>query len=329
MEKTNVTPIFYLVRHGRTANNTANKYRGWSNSPEAQLSIEGKEDARLAGEWFKAHGMTFDIAIVDDLDRTQETAKIVCDIIGCKHIITDKRLRPLNVGDFTGESKDENPLDEYIKNRDKKIPGGESLNDFDKRQASVFGDIFDTVTKRSRMVLVFGHGSNASFLANAGKLVRKEKKVGYEGLTDPGGIMEFTDRGLIPLVNIKKKAEKLDQWVVAYYPADDGVPPSGTSCGQCWKFVKSGACVEVKGNIEADKTCINFVEGTPFKSDPRLPIMQLDKHVVGYGPGNTKCDKCEYFHGLDKCEKVKGYDGLKNLEHIEAGGCCNAFEEKK
>jgi len=229
--------IFHLVRHGRTAGNEKNTYRGWSNEDFAQLDENGKQDAKDAGIYLKGLGVEAPVIIADDLSRIQETAKIIADILGTKEIITDKRLRPVDVGDYTGKSKTAYPLDDFMDHPEKKIPGGESLNTFNKRQAKVFADITEAIpTVRKQLgkpvaFVVIGHGSNTSFLYHY--VNKGGKEVGYEGMTEPGGIMTFTKSGIEPIFKKRDKEKKK----VALYPADHiaamPVPKGGSSCSKC------------------------------------------------------------------------------------------------
>jgi len=230
-------PIFHMVRHGRTRGNEKNIYRGWSNEEFAQLDENGKQDAKDAGIYLKGLGVDSPVIIADDLSRIQETAKIIADILGVKEIITDKRLRPVDVGDFTGKSKTAHPLDEFMEHPEKKIPGGESLNTFNKRQAKVFADITEAVTSVSKQLkrpvsfIVIGHGSNTSFLYH--HVNKGGKEVGYEGMTEPGGILTFTKSGIEPIF---KKRDKKDA-ERPRYPEDHVpgmvVPKGGSSCAKC------------------------------------------------------------------------------------------------
>jgi broad specificity phosphatase PhoE len=230
-------PLFILARHGRTAGNERNIYRGWSNAEFAQLDEEGKRDAKDAGIYMKGLEFEFPVILVDDLARTQETARIIAGILGIKEIITDKRLRPVNVGDLTGKSKVLYPLDEYTKNPSKQIPGGESINQFNARKASVFGDILEALTKlrqqtgRPVMFLIIGHGSNASFLYHA--VNKGGKEIGYEGMTEPGGIMAFTKDALTALFKKKDpKDAKKPQYPPDHKPGMK-VPKGGSNCAKC------------------------------------------------------------------------------------------------
>lgn len=316
--------LFVLVRHGRTAGNDKNIYRGWSNAPFAQLDDDGRQDAREAGIFVRGLDLDFGAIITDDLDRTSESAQIVADILGLKEIIHDKRLRPINVGDFTGESKDEHPLEEYQNDKAKKIPGGTSINEFNKVQAKVFQDIMELIAEIKKPVLVVGHGSNASFLNNA----TSKHQVGYEGITDPGGVMAFDKDGIAPLLKKreKKQAELLSQAEVLYMSAEEIGNPKGAHCDDCIMFIgekdADGKCGAVAGKIKAHGVCGLYVHGEPNKL---VQIGTLSKETAGYiDDGPTHCETCKYFGGEGKCAKVENTP-LK----IEAGGCCNSYESKE
>ena len=268
--------LFHLARHGRTAGNEKNIYRGWSNKEFAQLDDSGKDDAREAGIFLKGLGLEFPLIIVDDLDRTKESAQIIADILGIKDIVSDKRMRPLDVGDFTGKSKEKYPLDEYLKDKSKKIPGGESVSTFDRRQSKVFDDILQTIIETGQPILVVGHGSNVSYLHNA---VQKDKKVGYEGLVNPGGIVSFSKDAVTPIFKKRdgkeKKSEKSEKLVTIagiHYPADHKVgvevPEGGSACIKC-EYVNGQKCKEkhfIKWNggdeipKPTDRYCCDFFE---------------------------------------------------------------------
>lgn len=246
-------PLFILTRHGRTAGNDANIYRGLSNAAFAQLDEAGRQDARDAAIYMKGLGMEFSVILVDDLERTQETARIIAEILGIKEIITDKRLRPVDVGDFTGKSKALHPLTEYMDNPSKRIPGGDTLKQFNKRQASVFGDIVEAIAKlrkdvgRPVMFLVVGHGSNASFLYH--NVNKGGKEIGYEGMTDPGGIMTFTKDGLTPIFKKKEKKKplvQLSKWSVLFVGGKD-TDDQPKSCFNCHLLYSQQATCSLLG----------------------------------------------------------------------------------
>lgn len=197
--------LFYGVRHGRTQGNEDGRYRGWSNKEFAQLAPEGKNDIMEAALFFKKQGITFPIVLSDDTDRAKESLQILAKILDISETEIDKRLRPLNVGDFTGKPKDEYPLDDYFKNPKKKIPGGESTGEFDRRIAKIMADILELVATLKEPVLVILHGSTISFLHTT---INKEQ-VGYEGLVEPGGVVSVSAKEVLPL--LKKSARQADR----------------------------------------------------------------------------------------------------------------------
>ena len=79
--------IFHLARHGRTAGNEKDIYRGWSNEKFAQLDDAGKDDARESGIFLKGLGIDAPIIITDNLDRTMESAQIIAKILGIPEVI--------------------------------------------------------------------------------------------------------------------------------------------------------------------------------------------------------------------------------------------------
>jgi broad specificity phosphatase PhoE len=246
MVKENKNILFVLGRHGRTSGNENNVYRGHSNAEFAQLDAGGRNDAREEGIFLQGTGLVFPLIITDDLDRTFETAQIIASILGIKpeNIMRDKRLRPLDMGDWTGKKKDEHPLDSFMKDKSKKIPGGDSLNSLNKRQSAAFADVLETVAKLHAPVLVIGHGTNAGFLHS--HVNKSSEEIGYEGLTHPGGVSIFTKEGITPVYKKREGAPQLfkDGTEVSGFVTDEENRPP-RECWNCRNFVSVnglGAC---------------------------------------------------------------------------------------
>lgn len=313
--------LFYCIRHGRTAGNDNDLYRGWSNAEFAQLSDEGREDIKSAAEFLKKIGVSSPIILSDDLSRSVESEKIIADILSIKEVEVDKRLRPLNVGDFTGKKKDDHPLDEYMKNMNKVIPGGESLNQFNKRLAKVFENILELVAQIGEPVLIIGHGSTLSFLNYVGN----KAEMGYEGLVYPGGVSVFTSKGITPLFSKKlpdSEASKLDQSLVLYMDGKEIGRPEGARCADCRMFISGGKCGVKAGPTNGRKgVCELYAFGVPNQmSEPGT----LSDEAVGYVEiGAAHCGSCEYFGGPGRCKVVQS-----EPKKIEAEGCCNAWDEE-
>jgi broad specificity phosphatase PhoE len=239
-------PLFYGVRHGETANNDKGLYRGWSNAPDAQLSAGGRDLVREAGFYLRNLNIKFPFIVSDDLDRCTETREILASILGIQHQVTDKRLRPINTGEFTGKSKADFPLDEYFKNPNKKIPGGGSIEDFHKMQASLFADVLTVVSERKCVPLVVGHGSTVSYLHNCYN--RTEPLIGYEGLTNPGGVWMFNKNGVLALTHKRDGVPhdmKDGTALTGFVTDEENKPPR--ECWNCRNFIrdpltKTGGC---------------------------------------------------------------------------------------
>lgn len=235
-------PLFYFVRHGETKNNDKGVYRGWSNSEDSQLSPAGRELVREAGTFLLGLGLKFPFIVCDDLVRCQETAQILASMLGIKDIVTDKRLRPVNVGDYTGKPKGDFPLDEFFANPDKKIPGGESLNSFHKRSAEFFANVMTVVEQKKVMPLIVGHGSTVSYLHNCYN--RNEPLIGYEGLTNPGGVSMFNASGIHPLTHKRDglpSDSKDGTALTGFVSASENRPPR--ECWNCRSFRRDMAQV--------------------------------------------------------------------------------------
>ena len=96
-------PPLYLIRHGKTEWNRANRIQGWNDSP---LTETGRKQARLvAGILAREIDDHADIAIYcSPLGRARQTAAVICEELGwntarCRY---DEALREMNTGDWDG-----------------------------------------------------------------------------------------------------------------------------------------------------------------------------------------------------------------------------------
>jgi len=245
--------LFFFLRHGETAGNVKNIYRGWSNAPEAQLDSKGKQTAREAGRYLLSIGAPIELVIADSLDRVQETVELMMESFPNARPEFVRALHPLHMGDWTLKSKDKHPVQPFLDDPSKQIPGGDTVKGFNDRQWDIFKKVFELAKDFPLgRLLVSGHGSNVAFLNNHVFTKDAGQKIGYEGLVDPGGIIAVTPSGLVPLTRVRgkgKKEEPLVQIKRFEYPPDDElgveVPEGGSSCKSC-KFLG-----------EDEKTCLN------------------------------------------------------------------------
>lgn len=273
-----LNPIFFVVRHGLTPGNSTNTYRGWSNDANARLTGSGRDVVREAALWLKSAGQSFPLVMSDDLDRSVESREILKSLLQIPVAQTDKRLRPLNVGDFTGKSKLEYPLEKYLKNKSLVIPGGESVNSFNRREAEFFDVVTNLVGKIGKPILIVGHGSTVSFLHNHFNNTNPGN-VGYEGLCNPGGVLMFTAKGIEPLT--QKRSESPSSMAqgtaVAGFVTDElNRPPR-----ECWN------CKWFQRDINDLSGCANPV----VRIDPQLVDRRQSDGTVAVG----EQDCCNYF----------------------------------
>lgn len=231
--------IFFFLRHGETAGNKKKIYRSWSNDPDAQLDEKGRKDTQDAGRYLSAIGAPIELIIADSLDRVQESIELAAQIFPEARIEFVRALHPLNMGDWTLKPKEEHPVEPYLKDKTKRIPGGETVAEFDARQDGIFTKIFG-LTKEigAGRILVGGHGSNVAYLFNR-VFNTGDDEVGYEGLVEPGGLIAATAKGLVPLTKVrgKKPEGSLVDEALPLYPSDHQagmkVPKGGSMCANC------------------------------------------------------------------------------------------------
>jgi len=125
----------YIVRHGETKLNndtdtSQDRIRGWADVP---LTDQGRKEAKVAANKLKQYDI--EIIFCSDLSRAKETAEIIGKELDIKPTST-KKLRPWNLGELTGTpTNDALPkIAEYVRKKaNKKVPDGESFDDFSDR----------------------------------------------------------------------------------------------------------------------------------------------------------------------------------------------------
>jgi|ERR1700693_1016347 len=196
--------------------NESDKFRGWSDDDSAALDKKGIRQAKVAGRFLAKQPVSFGIVITSDLDRALHTAAIIGKILGLKDIHTDQRLRPLNVGDFTGEDKATTSIDYYLENPTEPFPGGESVSDFRNRQKDFALDLSSwTAENPNKKAIVVGHLSNVIYWEDLSKALRgylKDYATDKEDLIHPGGVVAVMPNDeVIPLLGENKKADPSDK----------------------------------------------------------------------------------------------------------------------
>lgn len=199
--------LVFCVRHGTTVLNIRNAFRGNKDVP---LDDKGIKDAHELSFYFKP----IDICgiVCSDKHRAITTAKIIGDQKDMEFIPT-KNLRALDVGDFSGQPRnDENvkALQNYIDNPETTIPGGESLNDFRRRIQPAIQEAIELALEYGEPLMLVSH---SSIIHEVGNMLEKDHTA---TLVEPGGVCAIYISGgdlhaepiFKPLLSVKK--EKAD-----------------------------------------------------------------------------------------------------------------------
>ena len=88
--------MIYIVRHGKTALNSARVMQGRIDCP---LNEEGRKQAEEAARSLRENGVTFSFVFSSPLTRAVQTAEIIA---GSKEMTTDERLLEMDYGPYEG-----------------------------------------------------------------------------------------------------------------------------------------------------------------------------------------------------------------------------------
>ncbi len=143
MQRRDLPPI-YVLRHGETDWNLADRMQGWLDSP---LTPKGRTQAEAQGRLLRG-------ALPDGVDirfspsgRAIETARIALGDLA-SHAMEDTRLREVNVGDWVGRTPQDIAAEHAFVQPDEdrhlwkfQAPNGESLEEMTARCAGVLNDL--------------------------------------------------------------------------------------------------------------------------------------------------------------------------------------------
>ncbi|MGE5596637.1 MAG: histidine phosphatase family protein [Hyphomicrobiales bacterium] len=135
-----------LVRHGESEWNAERRWQGWHDVP---LSPRGEAQAKRAAEqlrWLLANQVVRAVA-ASDLARARQTAEILTEGLGLGPVLTDRRLRERNVGEWSGlteaevEARFPGMLGRWRTGELDRIPGGESNAEVLERALAAVRDL--------------------------------------------------------------------------------------------------------------------------------------------------------------------------------------------
>ena len=158
-----------LLRHGLSQWNLENRFTGFT---DVDLTEEGREEARKAGQRLKDAGIEFDQVFTSTLKRANDTARIALKEAGQEGLIDSMiyhdDLRERDYGDLTGLNKDETRAkygEEQVhiwrRSYDTRPPGGECLQDVvENRVRPYYEANIRPLIKEGKNILIAAHGNS-------------------------------------------------------------------------------------------------------------------------------------------------------------------------
>ena len=151
-------PELYILRHGQTEWNAADRMQGWLNSP---LTPKGQLDAARQGEILRGVDLSGFAFWCSPSGRAVQTAGIACSMAEAIH--TDIRLREIGVGDWAGRDRSELPMpdgpDPYMKQYEM-APNGEGF-------AAVEARVLDFLATLDGPSVLITHGITSRVIRGA------------------------------------------------------------------------------------------------------------------------------------------------------------------
>lgn len=155
--------VLVILRHGQSEWNKENRFTGWN---DISLSLEGKDEAKKAGQILKDYN--FDIVITSDLKRTVETSDIILsEIKKTPIILSSSELKERDYGDLSGKNKDElkaqygaDQIQIWRRSYLERPPNGENLEDVKYRVGNYFDNIVKPLLEKDQNILIVAHGNS-------------------------------------------------------------------------------------------------------------------------------------------------------------------------
>lgn len=146
----------YLLRHGQTEFNVKKLVQGRCDSPLTDL---GRQQARVAAAWLKAHNVVPDKVVSSPLGRAMDTASLVaCELLG-----SDAAVEPCEgiiercYGTFEGGPHDALPTDVWDPGEDLVPFGGEGSRALQERMVDTLTNLMGA--EGIETLLAVSHGS--------------------------------------------------------------------------------------------------------------------------------------------------------------------------
>jgi len=148
-----------LVRHGQSAWNAESRWQGQADPPLSPLG-----EAQAAEAATRLDGVAFTAVFASDLVRARRTAEIIAGALGLGPVRVDPDLREIDVGDWTGLTREEiragwpGMLADWSEGRVPSTPGGETRAHLAERAQAALARVAAAAEPGDR-VLVVSHGA--------------------------------------------------------------------------------------------------------------------------------------------------------------------------
>lgn len=196
-----------LIRHGETDWNASRRWQGRAPVP---LNEAGLAQAQALARYLAARQVPIDVLYSSPLPRARQTAQAIADALGLT-VLTDDRLREVDVGDWQGLSHDE--IEAWDGERfaayladwyHTPTPNGESRMELQVRARAAFDDI--TARHCGATIAIVSHGGTLGMLLESllGKIERpslSNTSITVLKQPVPGQPWELAAVGLAPHLN--------------------------------------------------------------------------------------------------------------------------------
>ncbi len=155
-----------LIRHGQSVWNAENLFTGWR---DPDLTAQGIDEARAAGQLLRAASILFDGAYTSHLQRAEKTCALVLAELGQSNlpVVRHAALNERDYGALAGLNKDEARArwgDEQVhiwrRSYDTPPPEGESLKDTAARVLPYYQQHIAPALKDGNHILIAAHGNS-------------------------------------------------------------------------------------------------------------------------------------------------------------------------
>lgn len=199
-----------LIRHGQSEWNEKNLFTGWR---DPDLTAQGVDEAKAAGQALKQQGLVFDLAFTSDLQRAQKTLTLLLAEQGQSDLPTTKNqaLNERDYGDLAGLNKDDarekwgaEQVHIWRRSYDTPPPGGESLKDTGARVLPYYESAILPLIKAGKNILIAAHGNSLRSLV-----------MRLEGLSSDEILDVNIDTGVPYIYQMDEAGAVLDKTVLA------------------------------------------------------------------------------------------------------------------